>query len=569
VIVIDEAQGLHTTMLEHLRLLSNIETQKEKPMPIVLVGQPELKDMLARPELAQLNQRVTLRWHLEPLSQGEAIAYVRHRLRVAGGSTVEGLFTVKALREAYHFAKGVPRLLNVVSHRALLIGYGKEERYITPKIVRQAIRELRAEMAPSRPSWVLSSLGPSRRVSGLLLGLAMVGLGVVIGSGIVQSFSPLSFSLVAENNSGEEPSVPGSSSGTAVEAAKDLLAPPLPQVAGAAIGKHEENTGKRRDPAETTEHSSGKESSAQGSFSDVVTETPESPPSAPAEVAGVMVHESRGGEVNLADLAADLTKEGEQANEEEAAFQGGTTVTQASQADDAGPSQAEAAESQTSTEEIAGTAVPDNLFQDLRGLTFAESVIRVVDELLRTLDVARLQEEETRGGEPNLSHVARARRLEYLPFKGNLNLLNILDRPVILKLLIPGEGDLRYVLLSQITETKARVFLDQEREVPIEAIEKAWFGEAHLFWRDFEGLGPWLALGSSGPSVQRLQGLLSQAQVYNGPLSVTYNHETRDAVVAFQRANRLVPDGIVGPLTLISLYNAPVPGYPRPHLRVQ
>src|SRR5262249_20783089 len=97
VVVVDEAQALSMEVLEHLRLLSNLETTTEKLLRIVLVGQPQLRSLLAHPELAQLNQRITLRWHIGPLDREETIAYVRHRLQVASDGQVRDVFSVPAL----------------------------------------------------------------------------------------------------------------------------------------------------------------------------------------------------------------------------------------------------------------------------------------------------------------------------------------------------------------------------------------------------------------------------------------------------------------------------------------
>src|SRR3989442_1139684 len=133
------------SVLEQLRLLPNLETEHEKLLQILLVGQPELRDMLARPELAQLDQRVTLRWHLKPLAAGETAAYVRHRLRVAAKGREPVRFTAGALRQVYRFSRGVPRVINVLCHRALLISYTHEERQVGRAVLRQAIKDLRPQ----------------------------------------------------------------------------------------------------------------------------------------------------------------------------------------------------------------------------------------------------------------------------------------------------------------------------------------------------------------------------------------------------------------------------------------
>src|SRR5689334_20007917 len=119
IVVIDEAQALPIDVLEQLRLLSNLETPTEKLLRIVLVGQPQLRALLLHPELVQLNQRITLRWHMGPLSPRETAAYIEHRLTVAAGGTPPRVFTRAAVRRIHRISGGVPRLINMVAHRSM------------------------------------------------------------------------------------------------------------------------------------------------------------------------------------------------------------------------------------------------------------------------------------------------------------------------------------------------------------------------------------------------------------------------------------------------------------------
>lgn len=142
VLVIDEAQNLLPSVLEQIRMLSNLETEKEKLLQIVLIGQPQLRKLLARPELRQLDQRVTARYHLRQLSRKETYRYIQHRLDVASnGSNVR--FEPSAMRAIYRFSQGVPRLINVVCDRALLGAFttGKQSP-IPRRIVGHAIKEV-------------------------------------------------------------------------------------------------------------------------------------------------------------------------------------------------------------------------------------------------------------------------------------------------------------------------------------------------------------------------------------------------------------------------------------------
>ena len=139
VLLIDEAQNLSLEVLEQIRLLTNLETSKAKLLQIILVGQPELNAMLARRELRQLNQRITARYHLLPLSFDETKAYIQHRLRVCRGS--HRLFSATAIRLIYRYSAGVPRLINILCDRALLGAYASNTGRITPAIVNRSARE--------------------------------------------------------------------------------------------------------------------------------------------------------------------------------------------------------------------------------------------------------------------------------------------------------------------------------------------------------------------------------------------------------------------------------------------
>ena len=147
VLLIDEAQDLSPEVLEQIRLISNLETDTEKLIQIVLLGQSELHEMLSRRELRQLAQRVTARYHLNPLNRQETEEYIRHRLAVAGG---EGkvAFSSGALGTIHRLSGGIPRLVNLIGDRALLAGYVKGTRDIDAAMVRRAAAEVGAPPPP-------------------------------------------------------------------------------------------------------------------------------------------------------------------------------------------------------------------------------------------------------------------------------------------------------------------------------------------------------------------------------------------------------------------------------------
>lgn len=140
-LIIDEAQNLRAEVLEEIRMLSNIETETEKLLQIILLGQPELRRRLALPELRQFRQRIVVTYHLMPLDRAEAVQYIFYRLKIAGG-TDKVKFTRRAMDEVYIYSKGVPRVINILCDNALLTCFVRETRVITQKIVRETAREL-------------------------------------------------------------------------------------------------------------------------------------------------------------------------------------------------------------------------------------------------------------------------------------------------------------------------------------------------------------------------------------------------------------------------------------------
>jgi general secretion pathway protein A len=157
VLIVDEAQTLVPPLMEQVRLLTNLETPKQKLLQIILIGQPELRDMLASPQMRQVAQRVTGRYHLEPLSAQETASYVRHRLRVAGAQ--REIFKGGALRQLYKHSSGIPRLINVIADRALLAAYTQERSEIDSGLVRNAAREVFGKRRGPLWPWAAVALG--------------------------------------------------------------------------------------------------------------------------------------------------------------------------------------------------------------------------------------------------------------------------------------------------------------------------------------------------------------------------------------------------------------------------
>ena len=194
VVVIDEAQNLTFEVLEQIRLLTNLEVSTQKLLQIILIGQPELQTMLSRPELRQLAQRITARFHLTPLTREETGEYIVHRLKVAG--VTREIFTKPAVREIYRLSSGIPRLINTLSERALIGAYGANLPLIKKDIVSNAAEEVLGKSA--RRGFEFNWLGASMVTAAVLI--LAIGLW-----GILLSKNDQSNSTVANAANGEVP----------------------------------------------------------------------------------------------------------------------------------------------------------------------------------------------------------------------------------------------------------------------------------------------------------------------------------------------------------------------------
>ena len=496
VVIIDEAQNLEPAVLEQLRLLSNLETERAKLLQIILVGQPELAETLARPDLTQLDQRVTLRWHLRPLPSGDTGAYIRHRLQVASGGRASVVFTPGGIRLVHTYSGGVPRLINVLCHRALLVAYTREERQISVAVVRQAIDELRRHGQETR------SLLRSRSFV-FNAALAVILLSVVGTLSVVAA-----------------------SRGWLPQPWVSAITPKVEQESGSSVVAVEQSeTGKRE-----SEPALASSETLPSSWSIVTPQT-------------VLVSP-----VGSGSSTPTLEAKAQRLSDH-------TSATPPP----------------TSMQEEKDRVATEAFLRDLRAVNMKESAFQASDALLRTWGEEGVRASEVRNGNLDLGALARARYLAYLPFNGSLNLVALLDLPIILEIMLPDIQDTRFVLLLGLSRDRCRILLGHERELPVQVLTENWFGKGYLLWKDFDELGTQLAVGSVGLNVQRLHRLLAKTPSLNGNLLPTsgwetvFNRQTEASVARFQRTKRLTPDGVVGPLTMILLYNT-VPTYTHPRL---
>ncbi|MFC4701074.1 ExeA family protein [Glaciecola siphonariae] len=174
VLIIDEAQALPDESIEALRLMTNLETESQKLMQVVLFGQPELNEKIARPELRQLRQRITFSYNLQQMDTHQMEQYVRHRMRVAGHSTGE-VFEKGVFRSLQVASQGTPRVVNILCHKALMLAFGEGTNMITEKHIQYAAKDTEAAFAVPRARW-LSWLLPAAAVLVLSLGLSQFDL---------------------------------------------------------------------------------------------------------------------------------------------------------------------------------------------------------------------------------------------------------------------------------------------------------------------------------------------------------------------------------------------------------
>lgn len=175
-LIIDEAQHLQPAVLEQLRLLTNLETNTRKLLQVILIGQPELQELLKRNDLRQLAQRITARYHLLPLNQHEVQQYVSYRLKVAGCE--RPIFNDAAIKKLYQLSGGIPRLVNLMADRALLAAYSQQQALVNDKLVLRAASEILplsdSAKSSTLPSWFWPLVGVATLVLGFSLALILM-----------------------------------------------------------------------------------------------------------------------------------------------------------------------------------------------------------------------------------------------------------------------------------------------------------------------------------------------------------------------------------------------------------
>ncbi len=518
VLLIDEAQNLSAEVLEQLRLLTNLETNERKLLQIILIGQPELDDLLARPELRQLSQRITARYHLRPLLRAEMGGYVSHRLAVAGRN--ETVFAPRVLGKLYRRTGGVPRLINVVCDRAMLGAYTRSRHTVNGQILDKAARELRHRgRAPG---------------SGRMLPWALVGSGALL-------------------------------IGAATAAAVYYTAPRQAETPALAAAPGENAT----TPAERIDGLTGAEQNATAGKS--VPDTGEAPSVAAAMPAAApeprpvrpliemqMRPALEAGMKLVSDRKAD---ESVRATPRTEPATGGEALAMASEpasSADAGTQPPAAAEEPLIEQaaEDEPTAAPG--WSDPTA-TASGTPDSAYASLLTTWGIVFWP------GSIDACTQAQQQGLRCYAGVGNLGSLSGLDRPAVLTLRDP-QGRAYYATLTRLGRDTATLTLGEKRaSVAIRDLESRWQGEYVLLWRPPPlGFGV-IRPGSQGEHVAWLSERLARLPGSDPQLRGrrVLDEEMVDAIKAFQRERGLAVDGIAGRQTLIRLNSATDTSVPR------
>jgi general secretion pathway protein A len=513
-LIIDEAQTLSENTLEQVRLLSNLETSREKLIQILLLGQPELDRKLDGRGLRQLRQRISVRWKLEPLSPEETRAYVRHRLSVAAGAPKE-LFTEAALREVHWRTGGVPRLVNQLCDRALLAGYAARSAQIRPALIRSAAREI-----PDARKGRREGPGDARRPSifrpwmVLVASIALVGLALFAGlqvgrHGLANAlrFSSAGDPPLADNTAVATPPAVGAN---APSTSMPVVAvPPVARLIGFVQSHSEKKPDSGKGPASKHPTRNGVVSAAASIA------IPESP------LSGV--------KLDVTALSPGLFRRLLANRDREIAM----------------------AESQRAILVGFGRRTP--------ALTSAP---RTVDALQSGIESRGLMVTPFDGGSIDL-----LRRLDHpvlLPLTPTrTNTDNNSDKNV-------GASDSEPRWLGIIGFMDERVHVaglisNRIVTIPVDELADHWLETGVIVWERFDGDPGRLEIGEEGRGVLWLQRSLAELHFFDGRPDGTFDDRTLAALTRFQRDHGLVSDGVAGPLTQIALYGQ-LDRYPVPRL---
>ncbi len=493
VVMIDEAQNLSPDVLEQLRLLTNLETNERKLLQIILLGQPELKEMLDRSDLRQLAQRITARYHLHPLSKEESSEYIRHRLAVAGCN--RPVFSSKAIQRLFHFSHGTPRLINLLCDRALLGVYSRNETIVNPEHVQQASQEVLGEDVETAPE--------QRFFLPFAISFIMIaGMGMSINAiwpWLAEKYNarPGIVAAALTNQSISNQAIVNNAIPK-----RSISEQPVPDAG--AEPKYQKNI------------ESGNSQTVLQSNSD-------------KELAGEYP-------------SIDSVAKGMQPPEKTTALVPEAIVIDTTQ---------DVADTEVAHEEKLDTGVPVGLFPDNPWDVIEKTGTKAL--AFHTLAEMWHTGISDEGGA--LCDQLRDKKLLCLQQRTNLWLLREHNRPAMFQ--VSGiDGDDHYAVIRSIERDQLVIQLDQQYwNISFGELEQHWKGQFTLLWVKPPGYTTRIQPGDSGPIVQwlaqqmdHLQGEMIPTQAFK-----SMNAMLSERLKSFQQSEGLPSDGIVGPLTLIRI----------------
>ncbi len=611
VLVIDEAQNLAPALLEQIRLLSNLETETEKLIQIILLGQPELRDLLARPDLRQLTQRITARYHLGPLSTREVGAYIQHRMGVAGNAEAVH-FSRGILRRIFAFSRGTPRLINVVCDRALLGGFAANSRQMTRGLVKQAIREITGT-AHRPPLWKSPYLTRAAAVAAVAVGC--VALGWAANGWYLPGNNPRPQAPAAALPEAPAAGIPAEAQATLASApppAPISLAPrpalASPPTAAPASPRPAEVTGapvRTVAPAEEPRLNLALATAPMAPALELLptTMTPAPPlvPAASKPVAPIQPIPAAAApprlEVtkphSLPTRPVPVTPMASVAPPSEAAetrrLISSLFEPSESRVRNRAPAVIKAALMRQKLRPSLGKFPPAPAplprplpTADLR-LQTASAVAHLVESLQpfdSRLDAAQalfsLWGRDFRppkeANDPDITDyykLALNQGMRCSELWANFDTLQQINLPGILEVFSPGAPASRYVVLAAVHGDGTGTILwgpTAAARVDLAALDECWRRRAFLFWQESEPFGEEILRdGDAGDAVQWVQASLEELGYLTHGITDVYDPETRQAVIRFQKAYHLLPDGVVGPRTRMVIYSRLLQ-YPTPNL---
>ena len=514
-VLIDEAQNLSLEVLEQLRLLSNLETTQEKLLQIILVGQPELGEMLSSHQLRQLGQRITINCQLTPLSFQETKDYIKHRIALASHRAGPP-FDNTSLRAIYEYSRGVPRLINIACDRALLNAFSHDSFKITGAITKEAIREL---------NQVNTKISSRRQQVPSYLAITAIVLFALIGALFYFNASDNSIHSATSKTY----SLPETNINMKIRQDEAELQPEIAPAAPANQLKSE---------LAGNSYTSKKQE-----------QMPISADNSPGEITAKTQDMNSKTEGNALSAALSDTVHVETAYKEPGTVTASTELLSSSSSD---------IDNETELNIAAEQFL--NFLKSLNSRQSRKTAILQAAKLWSPSAAMSSKIQNIESDQVFFREAAKENELLVQPMvtDAGLNILQVLNLPAILTFYLPNHAWPKYLAIAGLDAENAYLDAgDQGKIIPVarKILLRFWSGEAYIVWKnffDFEGV---IGENSWAGAVKSLKILLRDLNYIDDSSSGIYDAATREFIEDFQRKNGLEVDGVVGPFTKIVLFN--------------